>query len=578
MKKLFTILSALLITAPIWAQSPEKMSYQSVIRNASDQLVTNQDMGMQISILQGSSSGTSVYVETHSSSSNANGLVTIEIGTGATSDDFAAIDWENGPYFLKTETDPTEAGGTNYTITGTSQLLSVPYALYAKTAGTADYNNLTNLPVLNIANWDNAYSWDDHSTAGYLTFEIDGSITNEIQALSISNDTVYLSNGGFVKLPTDIIKDADSDTKIQVEKNADEDIIRFDLGGTEKWLMTGNRLEPMNSGYSIMIGDSAGFYSNPVTANYNTFIGYQAGMGNTTGDRNIFIGYHSGRNADSPGLEDNIFIGDSAGLSNNSYGNIFIGKNAGENNHAYNNIYIGKNCGKNGSAGLYNTYIGTDVGMNSTGSLNTFVGSYCASSNTTGQYNVFMGTDAGRSNTQGSFNVFLGEYCGGGNVTGNNNVFVGYNARSGSNSAVNAVAIGYQAYSPGDNQAVIGNFNTISVGSYVDWSNLSDKRFKTNVQENVIGLDFIMKLEPVTYNLDLNKLKKFTGNIIDVNVEKTNTIYTGFLAQDVEKAAKELAYNFSGVDIPQNEKDGTTFHFMHEKLRNSALEKIFSKS
>jgi len=61
-------------------------------------------------------------------------LVSIEIGTGATSDDFSAIDWANGPYFIKTETDPT--GGTTYTITGTNQLLSVPYAMHAKTADT----------------------------------------------------------------------------------------------------------------------------------------------------------------------------------------------------------------------------------------------------------------------------------------------------------------------------------------------------------------------------------------------------------------------------------------------------------
>ncbi len=194
MKKIFTILTAVLITATIWAQSPEKMTYQSVIRNASDQLVTNQGMGMQISILQGSANGTAVYVETHSTTSNANGLVTIEIGTGATSDDFSSIDWENGPYFLKSETDPTTSGGTNYTITGTSQLLSVPYALYAKTASTADYNNLTNLPALNIANWDNAYNWGDHSTAGYLT-----SFTETDPVYTANFDLSSATNGDLLK-------------------------------------------------------------------------------------------------------------------------------------------------------------------------------------------------------------------------------------------------------------------------------------------------------------------------------------------------------------------------------------------
>ncbi len=129
MKKLFTILVAVLLTASVFAQLPEKMSYQSVIRNSSDALVTGTTIGMQISILQGSASGTVVYTETQTPTTNANGLVSIEIGGGT---GFDTINWSNDIYFIKTETDPT--GGTSYTITGTSQLLSVPYALHAKTA------------------------------------------------------------------------------------------------------------------------------------------------------------------------------------------------------------------------------------------------------------------------------------------------------------------------------------------------------------------------------------------------------------------------------------------------------------
>lgn len=135
MKKIITICAVLLMTASLWAQSPEKMSYQAVVRDGNNALVTSTAVGMQISILQGSSSGTAVYVETQTPTSNINGLVSLEIGSGTVvSGDFTTINWANGPYFIKTETDPT--GGTNYTITGTSQLLSVPYALHAKTAET----------------------------------------------------------------------------------------------------------------------------------------------------------------------------------------------------------------------------------------------------------------------------------------------------------------------------------------------------------------------------------------------------------------------------------------------------------
>ena len=120
---------ALLMNTSLWAQSPEKMSYQAVIRDSEDILITNAQVGMQISILQGSTNGTVVYSETQAPTTNTNGLVSIEIGGGT---GFSTIDWASGIYFIKSETDPS--GGTNYSITGTSQLLSVPYALHAKTA------------------------------------------------------------------------------------------------------------------------------------------------------------------------------------------------------------------------------------------------------------------------------------------------------------------------------------------------------------------------------------------------------------------------------------------------------------
>ena len=134
MKKLITILVALLITASTFAQAPDKMSYQAVVRDSDDNLVTNQPVGIKISILQYAVGGSAVYEETQTPTTNANGLVSLEIGTDVTGN-FSTIDWSAGPYFIKTETDP--AGETNYTITGTSQLMSVPFALYAKTSGSS---------------------------------------------------------------------------------------------------------------------------------------------------------------------------------------------------------------------------------------------------------------------------------------------------------------------------------------------------------------------------------------------------------------------------------------------------------
>ena len=173
MKKLLTYLTAALLTGSVLAQVPQKMSYQAVIRNSNNALVINTSVGMQISILQGSPSGASVFTERHSPLTNSNGLVSVEIGSGTViSGSFNTINWANGPYFINTETDP--AGGTNFTISGTSQLLSVPYALHAQSAETVTGTITETDPLwsgspsfgisdTNISNWNTTFSWGNHT-------------------------------------------------------------------------------------------------------------------------------------------------------------------------------------------------------------------------------------------------------------------------------------------------------------------------------------------------------------------------------------------------------------------------------
>lgn len=142
MKKITLVLLLLSSFTILLAQAPQKMSYQSVIRKTDGTLLTNTLVGIKTSILLGSATGTASYIETQTTTTNANGLATMEIGGGTpVTGTFSGINWGAGSHFVKTEIDP--AGGTNYTISGTSQLLSVPYALYAGSSATKGKTTIT---------------------------------------------------------------------------------------------------------------------------------------------------------------------------------------------------------------------------------------------------------------------------------------------------------------------------------------------------------------------------------------------------------------------------------------------------
>lgn len=224
------------------SQTPQKISYQCIVRNSNNNLIVNQSIGIRISIVENTFNGNPVYIERHNSTSNSNGLVSLEIGSGIVeSGNFSLIDWSQNTYFIKSETDLS--GGNNYSIIGTSQILSVPYALHAKTV-----ENITELDPLfinhpsftinnnSISNWNESYSWGNHANQGYLTIfnesdpifngvfklnsstnnqlikynastgkwenwtpnflntEVDGSITNEIQDLMLINNKLQITN------------------------------------------------------------------------------------------------------------------------------------------------------------------------------------------------------------------------------------------------------------------------------------------------------------------------------------------------------------------------------------------------
>lgn len=174
MNKLYPFLTLLFLSAMVWAQSPQKMSYQAVVRDNDNSLVVNRLVGVKMSIVQGTDNGNTVYSELFNPNpeTNANGLLTLEIGGGTpVLGTFSEIDWSKGPFFIRTEIDPT--GGSNYTVSGTTPLLSVPFALHAQSVENDKVDDADNDP------------------------------TNEIQQLNLSGTTLSLSKGGgSVTLPT----------------------------------------------------------------------------------------------------------------------------------------------------------------------------------------------------------------------------------------------------------------------------------------------------------------------------------------------------------------------------------------
>jgi len=244
MRKINLLLGMLLFSAIAFAQAPNKMSYQAVVRDAADQLLANKAIGVQVTIEQGTAGGAAVYVETFTPTTNANGLVTLEIGTGnIVSGDITTIDWENGPYFIKTETDPT--GGTSYSLAGTTELMSVPYALHARKAAIADsvVGGTTESDPVFTASPAGGISGSDISN-----WNLDTSITNEIQILSISNDSIYLSDGGFAVLPVAVNNDNDSTNEIQQLISSNDTLYLNNGGGFVtftnliNWLQNSNDL------------------------------------------------------------------------------------------------------------------------------------------------------------------------------------------------------------------------------------------------------------------------------------------------------------------------------------------------
>jgi hypothetical protein len=306
-------------------------------------------------------------------------------------------------------------------------------------------------------------------------------------------------------------------------------------------------------------GNTADGYStlsHNTTGSYNTGNGYGTLLFNTTGYWNTASGYSTMYNNVTGAFNTangvNALFSNTTGTSNTATGVNALYANA-----------VGNSNTADGFGALYN---------NVTGYYNTASGVNVLAYNNSGTANTASGVDALYFNTAGHNNTAFGDSAGLNVTTGNLNTFIGNNANCGSFSKlINSTALGNGATVNKDNTVRIGNCNVTSIGGFANWSNISDGRVKKNIKNNIPGLAFINKLQPITYSVDLDAADKIMqtpvakdkdGNIIQpseeelaARKEKEEIVYSGFVAQDVEKDARELNYNFSGVDAAKNDHD-----------------------
>lgn len=465
MKQLYIQIILIFNITCVFAQSPENFGYQAVVRGANNDFISNTVIGMKISILQGSLSGTLVYAETQTPTTDVNGIVSIVIGSGdIISGVFDSIDWSHGPYFIKTETDPN--GGTEYTINGISQLLSVPYALHAKTADSITGSSPT---VNNIQNQKTSAQSADFWISG--DSKVDGKVyVNGFQTIYVPNQANF---DGSLIIGTGGLKLTNSGPNPLIEpgsfgiNNGKQNTFIGSSSGQENTSGNQNTFIGTWSGVKNTIGDQNTFIGmnsgwQNTTGYHSTYVGAWAGQSNTTGYRNSFFGTDTG-NYNTTGSE-NSFFGNGAGAFNiTGYSNSFFGVFSGVNNNGNDNSFFGRSSGFTNSIGYSNSFFGQNSGYhNVSGYNNAFFGAQSGFNNTTGNENVSIGRNSNFNNTTGNFNVSIGSSSGAAITNGSSNIFIGSGAGDGISQkvdATNSIAIGNGSYTTANNQIVLGNSN-----------------------------------------------------------------------------------------------------------------------
>jgi uncharacterized protein (TIGR02145 family) len=558
MKLIYTFLATFIISASMMAQSPASFKYQAVLRDARGNVKANTATSIIISILQGSATGNAVYTETHFATTDGYGLINLEIGKGTvTLGTFSGINWGTSTYFIKVSVDGVEMG--------TSQLLSVPYALYAAKAGggfSGSYADLLNKPTLTngtvtIVTGTTPITVATGTTTplismakasgisdGYLSSldwtkfnnmsSFDGSWTSLIGKPTFATVAASGNYNDLLNKPaySSKIADLDGNTNIMVEKNPNDDTIRFAVAGKERIKFDGKTLFWLNDEHNMFFGNNSGskttkgvdIDAGSITGFNNSFFGDYSGEGNTTGYRNTFIGTNTGL-TNSTGFR-NTIVGSIAGQTSNGSNNVFVGASAGwANGDGEKNVYIGSQAGAN-SGGSGNVFIGQKSGWVETTSNKLYI----SNSETTTPL-IYGEFDNSLVTINGSFKATNG-------INANNKIITNVSTPINSSDAVNKAyvdamkqEIKLEIYAENGVSDIDGNhYNAVKIGTQV-WmaENLKTTKYRNG--------DLIGTTTPTTLDITSESTPKYhwayNGN--ESNVLTYGRLYTWYAATDNRK-------------------------------------------
>ncbi len=551
---LLLLLTAHCSLLTLFSQAPEKLTYQGVARNSAGETFNQTNIEIKFGIRAGSEGGELVWEETHATTTNEFGLFTMIIGDGTTTGEgtltsFSDIDWGTTQFFLNVQMKVD----ASFIDMGTSEMVSVPYAMFAKYAAssgesttsywidgagevttTVDVGVGTPAPAGKLEVMGDGDETEDDPLFqvkrkdGETVFAVyPGGVRINVDDSPLKGTKGGFAIGGFTPgkgLTNDYFYVTPDSVRVYVDTTQTKGTKGgFAIGGFNPGKGTASSLMHLTED-NYLIGHQAGI--SITTGLYNSFFGYEAGLNTKEGSSNVFIGHKSG-------LENlsgyyNVFIGNSTGQDNTTgTSNIIIGDEAGiSNTEGSGNVIMGDWAGYSNTEGSHNVFIGDNAGhSNNTGWDNIFIGPYAGETNTIGEYNVFMGLSAGETNEDGNSNTFIGAGSGYDNVSGSENVFIGL-LTGAANTGNNNTFVGSHAGETnlGENNVFIGygagQDETGSGKLYIDNANILGDPLIYGEFSDIAPYLKISANTDVTGNMDV------TGDITGTNIEGTTVTQT----------------------------------------------------